>query len=103
MSYFFGIKDGVKLHPTLAMSAMMNAVASVFQYLRTELVITSGIEGQHGAESLHYSGRAVDLRTRHLNESQIVFVVEKLNELLNADFDVVRESDHLHIEYDPKE
>ena len=103
MSYFFGIKDGVKLHPTIAMSAMMNAVASVFQYLRTELVITSSTDSEHDPRSLHYVGKAVDLRTRHLSESQIVFVVEKVNELLNADFDVVRESDHIHIEYDPKE
>jgi len=35
-----------------------------------ELVITSALDGEHSAGSLHYYGMAVDIRTYYFNETE---------------------------------
>ena len=64
----------------------------------TELVITSGKDGIHGKGSLHYEGKAVDLRTWNV----IASLVSRLQAALGPNFDVVLEKDHIHVEYQPK-
>jgi hypothetical protein len=72
-----------------------------------EGVITSTYEGTHSVGSLHYQNRAFDMRLPvRLLESEVIsdlddFVVG-LRKKLGKDFDVVKESTHIHIEYDPK-
>jgi hypothetical protein len=61
-------------------------------------------DGGHMKGSLHYEGRAVDLRTHDLapgEASRFAAVMKQL--LFPCGFDVVHEADpeHLHIEYDP--
>ena len=58
---------------------------------------------KHKWSSLHYSGHAVDLRTRNLTEKQINDVTAELRLKLGKDYDVVIEGNHIHMEYDPKE
>lgn len=65
-----------------------------------ELVITSLNDGRHMKNSLHYSGKAADLRTWHIDDVNL-FAAE-LSQAIGKDFDVVVESDHIHLEYDPK-
>ena len=65
----------------------------------TELVITSGKDGKHGDNSLHYQGKAVDLRIWNVLET----LVNRLKEHLGPQYDVVLEKDHIHIELDPKQ
>lgn len=66
-------------------------------------IVTSLKDGHHGPTSLHPSGKAADIRTRHLNEVQIEHVYLFLKRQLSAlGFDVVLESEHIHIEYDPQ-
>ena len=60
-----------------------------------ELVITSAAEGSHSAGSLHYDGKAVDIRKLGLFHREIV-------QILGPGYDVVDEDDHWHIEWDPK-
>lgn len=67
-----------------------------------EIVITSGLDGKHGAKSLHYTGNAFDIRTWIYTEAEIEQLMKDIKELLGKDYDVVLESDHIHIEYDPK-
>lgn len=68
-----------------------------------KLVVTSGRDSKHGPNSLHYSGRAVDLRTRDFTpEAKRDFYRYLKGKLDNRGFDVVLEGDHLHIEWDPK-
>lgn len=68
-----------------------------------EVVITSLNDSQHMAGSLHYLGQAVDFRTRTLTLNQLNQIVAELkNRLYPLGYDVVLESDHIHIEYDPK-
>ena len=68
-----------------------------------ELMLTSGIEGQHSIGSLHYAGCAVDLRTLNVPAGKLPPLVEKIRAALGPDFDVVLESNHLHVELQPKQ
>ena len=69
-----------------------------------ELVITSGSEfsTRHSTTSLHYSGSAVDLRTNYFRSGEVDIVRAEIKERLGRDFDVVIESTHIHLEYQPK-
>lgn len=66
-----------------------------------ELVVTSGIDGSHSRGSAHYKGDAFDMRIRFFTTPQAVR--DDLAAALGADFDVVLETDHIHVEYDPKD
>lgn len=63
------------------------------------LVVTSITDGQHKVGSLHYAGRAMDLRLPTANKERMV---EQLGIRLGGDYDVILEGDHIHVEYDPK-
>ncbi len=71
------------------------------------LIVTSLNDGEHRNGSLHYVGRAVDLRTHNVPETLRPVITAELRAVLGAGFDVVREKDgtpseHIHIEWDPK-
>ena len=66
-----------------------------------ELVITSAVDSKHSAKSLHYSGCAIDIRTRFFEFDEVSLVAADIRGRLTEDFDVVVESDHIHIEYQP--
>lgn len=66
-------------------------------------VITSGSDGKHGPNSLHYCGKALDFRTNSLRPEQVHPVYMALKQALGAQYDVVLESDHIHCEFDPKD
>lgn len=72
------------------------------------LIVTGLCDGAHRVNSLHYIGRAVDLRTHNL-----AGIAERKNARdllagrLGRDFDVLYENpgqanEHIHVEYDPK-
>jgi len=69
--------------------------------------VTSGLDGEHGWDSLHPFGRAVDLRTWKNDAGEQIDLPTKqkmarrLQTLLGTDYDVVVEGDHIHVEYDP--
>lgn len=71
----------------------------LFREQAQTLTLTSGTDGQHKAGSKHHSGEAVDLR---LPTARKEAVVEQLQNRLGAEYDVVLEVDHIHVEYDPK-
>ena len=66
-------------------------------------VITSGSDGKHGPNSLHYKGKALDLRITTIPPALLPVVQKDLKWALGSQFDVVLEADHFHIEFDPKE
>jgi len=70
--------------------------------LGTEAVITSTYEGTHGLSSLHYSNEAIDIR-KHSKKVYAERFFTALKKEIGKDFDIVLESTHIHIEYDPKE
>lgn len=70
-----------------------------------EIVITSTWEGTHCNHSCHYRKQALDFRLLQSGKFQYWWSetkYERLRKLLGKDFDIVVESDHLHVEYDPK-
>lgn len=96
------IKSGVELRGLRPeMSVAVPMVASCFHKLGRECVITSVCEGQHSRNSLHYKGMAVDFRTRHLSVQEKEQIVDLVRQALTVEFDVVLESTHLHVEWDP--
>lgn len=74
----------------------------VYKKIGKDFVITSLCDGRHSKNSLHYFGNAFDIRTRHLSEEEKQDVVVLLAKMLGKDYDVVLESDHIHVEFDPK-
>ncbi len=100
----------MKLKPGVAMNARpevlyaIGVADAVYRLLAgRECVVTSFNDGKHGRDSLHYEGMAADLRTRDLPLHQKLAVFHALRALLEPlGFDVVLESDHIHLEYDPK-
>ncbi len=67
------------------------------------ITITAGLDGTHMVGSLHYSGLALDLRTRYFKEDEKEEVYLELKSILDAQgFDVIKHSTHIHVEYDPK-
>jgi hypothetical protein len=96
------IKHGVDLRGLSPQMSIAYTIACRC-YGQYDCVITSASDGKHGPNSLHYSGQAMDLRTRHMNGQTLQLVYAKLKEALSDQFDVVLEADHFHIEWDPKD
>lgn len=68
-----------------------------------DCVITSLNDATHSLTSLHYAGEAVDLRTRMIpTQDEKVEVRDQIKARLTSDFDVILESDHIHIEHQPR-
>ena len=88
-----------------ALFAVMVA-QSVFAEAGCDCIITSGTDGKHSRGSEHYKGDAVDFRTRHLpggSEGETArLVFQKIAAALGDEYDVVLESTHIHVEFDPK-
>lgn len=93
-------KDGVSLYGL--QPEMLWALDRCVEAWEGDVTVTSARGDKHSVGSKHYSGYAVDLRTRDLNESQIRIILEALRFILHG-YDVILESTHIHIEYDPKE
>lgn len=76
---------------------------SVYNLYQTPLVITSLNDSVHSNASLHWSGNAVDIRTRNLPVGvDPQDVADRIDDALGFDYDVIYHNDHIHIEYQPK-
>jgi hypothetical protein len=108
------VKAGVKFDKATAMNVLLRVVEQVYAEAGVDCVITSGKDGEHMPSSKHYKDEALDFRTsvfaqkispydalkvRKLKEG----VVGTIKQRLGAQYDVVLESDHIHVEWDPKE
>jgi hypothetical protein len=68
-------------------------------------VMTSCRDGKHKDKSLHYIGDAVDIRlpSRFNTTAGIdLKLLAEGREALGEQYDLILESDHLHLEFDPK-
>lgn len=98
----FKIKPGVKIagvKPPMILAAI--AANSFCSDINKECVITSAIDGKHKPKSKHYSGNALDFRTKNFTKAQQKMFAVAMKESLGDSFDVILEKNHLHIEYDP--
>lgn len=96
------LKDGVRFTDVSHhIIAVLPVIERIYRSLGQNCVITSCRDGRHMAGSKHYTGEAIDLRTHYFNALEKADVLQCLQHALGPDFDVVLESDHLHVEYDP--
>ena len=107
-------KEGVRLcnlQPQVALA--LQIAAGCYGLVNVdEMVVTSCNDSTHRRGSLHYSGNAVDLRTKSIKSTSVPVLLDHLKHALGVDFDVVLESfhmndrkpnEHLHVEYQPKD
>lgn len=98
------IKPGVRINgikPEMLLGVIV--ANSIFEKHGKEFTLTSVVDSKHSRGSKHYSGNAIDARTRHLSTVEADRLTIAINTALGADFDVVLESTHLHLEYHPKD
>lgn len=104
-------KKGVLLHGLVNEVWLALIVAeAIYEEHGLTLVVTSARDGTHSRASAHYTGRAVDLRIRNVagygvhgsNSPEIQEIAADLRAALGQYYDVVLESDHIHVEFDPK-
>jgi len=93
----------------LPMRKVLEVVDRIYRQHKQEAVITAGTEVTssnrrfiHSAGSLHPFGLALDFRTYYFEEEEIDMVKAEIKKELGPDYDVLFETNHLHIEYDPK-
>jgi hypothetical protein len=68
-----------------------------------DCVVTSGLDGKHSTTSLHYSGNALDFRTRNLpGRAAAQDIAAKMREALGHHYDVILETDHIHAGHQPR-
>ena len=94
------------LHPCWGIAFPI--IQRIFNRRGYECIVTSANDSKHGPNSLHYKGKALDLRTKHVPMMDKLPVIKELKESLGPQFDVVFEAEgtvneHAHIEWDPKE
>jgi len=98
----FAVKPGATLSTKPEIDYARRIVASVWQSFGYTVTVTSGYDGTHQAQSKHYEGLAEDYRTRDVTPSDLARMVPLVTQRLGSLYDVVLESDHLHVEYDPQ-
>ena len=97
------IKPGASvkgIQPEMAVALIV--IDSAYSQIGVEAVLTSGTDGAHGVHSLHPDGKAVDIRTNNVHAAALPDLVCNVKGMLGPEFDAVLESDHLHVEFDPK-
>jgi len=90
------------IQPEMIFALMVaNEVYKKYGY---ELTVTSIAELSPGRKkgSRHLSGYAVDLRTRDMSHAHQNKIWLDISEALGPDYDVILESNHIHIEFDPE-
>jgi hypothetical protein len=112
------IKSGVQLGGLVPQMALAYAIASkVYELHALRCVITSACDGEdvHKQGSLHFQGRALDLRAPSWYGSPVFVdakVRDELRVALGEEFDVILEEHepkpgvrvaHIHVEWDPKQ
>ena len=68
--------------------------------------ITSANDSRHGDDSLHYQNRAFDIRIYNITgkvQVEAELWAERLALALGDEYDVVKEKDHIHVEFDPED
>lgn len=97
------LKPGVELLG-LRPETLIGVLAAYHAYTQAgyELILTSVTDGTHSRGSRHYVGCAFDCRRRHVPDDVIHVIHGNIAEALGNQFDVVLESTHIHIEYDPE-
>jgi hypothetical protein len=106
-AFGFAVKSGAVVPTTHEMRYAAQVVARVWQQHGFTATLTSGLDGEHKDDSLHYSGLATDWRTKNLPAITKQQMIAEVADILGRDYDVLIEyagtpNEHMHIEYDPR-
>ena len=99
----FSIKVGVDacgIKPELV--PVLIVANEVYANMGYDFVITSLVDGQHRAGSLHAFGFAADMRTKHIPIEKQAPIRDEIAIRLGPQYDVILEADHIHVEFDPR-
>ncbi len=99
------LKAGVSLAGLVPqMNVALQVAHEIYAGHDADVVVTSGMDGRHSKTSLHYSGCALDLRTRNLDNPEVQGpeIAAELKAALGIDYDVLFEGDHIHMEWQPR-
>ena len=97
------LKKGVEIYGlSRYICKAIDAADIIYQKHKRTLVITSARDSVHGTHSKHYIGDAIDTRIFYFTKDVVQLVVKELKDALGANYDVVLEGNHIHIEFDPK-
>ncbi len=94
------IKQGAIVDNKLAIMMALCTVDPILKKYGQEIIVTEHKGGKHMPTSRHYYDAAVDLRIWDLTEKEKC--VLEMRGAIGSEYDVVLESDHIHLEYDPK-
>jgi hypothetical protein len=100
---FDGLKVSIHLLEQVVVDQLQRIDLACWGITGREAVITSAKDRSHSPNSLHYNGLAVDIRTRGISDADQSMLLSYLIASLGRSWDVVLESSHIHIEYDPKQ
>ena len=84
----------------IIVAAVGNAAAGLA--LPGDVYVTSGNDGVHRDGSRHYTDEALDFRTRRLTVAQQEAWVVSIRRRLGPEYQAILETDHLHVEWDPR-
>jgi hypothetical protein len=97
------LKPGAKI---VGMRPEISWALSVCEGVLTDagykMTVTEVTGGVHSPGSLHYVGLAADIRSRDIPKDKQEPIRAEMKTRLGAEFDVVLESDHFHLECQPK-
>jgi hypothetical protein len=91
------LKPGVRItgmRPEILLAAV--AAMRVYEATGHDFTITACVDGKYMANSLHYAGAAIDIRTRDVPPVEVQKLIAQIKECLGNDFDVLLEADHIH-------
>lgn len=102
------IKPGAKvlgIKPEIILALVVTK--DILKSYGCDTVITEATGGTHKHGSLHYSGEALDIRTKTIPNIALDSVVKDIKVALGDDYDVLLEdrnslNQHLHIEFQVK-
>ena len=94
-------KDGIGFSSLQPQAVLAMVICDqVMDEYHHNLTITSVCEGVHKDGSLHYAGKAFDVRIRDLGGILPLDVARTFRARLGSQYQVVLEADHIHVEYD---
>jgi len=97
------LKPGVRItgiRPEILLAVV--AAEQVYAEMGHDCMVTACVDGKHMAGSLHYAGQAVDLRTRDVPAGDLQKLLARIQGCVGTDYDVIVETDHIHLEFQPK-
>lgn len=98
----FNLKEGVDVSDLKQPITDILLVLDEIHYdtAKRDAIITGAVENRSLETSLHPVGLAIDLRTRDLSKKSVRKLVSEIKKELDGCYDVIRDHDHIHIEFD---